>query len=358
MNQEGKEIQETQGGEGGGGDNNQAYSSPAKSNYSPHTMERSLQCLQFNQSGHLLLGASNLTGRYWIGSLWYYEEPRFAPSVEKSLTGVDCDHGLGDAIFIRCPKNQGKHVLVALDNGSMDHVALSRSQEEEGKQAFHYLDRLSTVTEHDDLITAIKQTSDDGTFLSASYDRSIVALDSATLALKHRYSKAHFDLIFDLDCSQSQPELFVTAGQDGLVAGWDLRTQTSRQTLINATDGAVPTCAQYYRGDENYVVVGDVAGSIRMVDARVPGTVVASVEESFNKQIHKIVFSPNDKNKFSACADECGVRVLEVGDGGAKITMTYEDHRHTDFVRGLAWNPKDGNLWSCGWDKKVIEHKI
>jgi WD40 repeat protein len=34
----------------------------------------------------------------------------------------------------------------------------------------------------------------------------------------------------------------------------------------------------------------------------------------------------------------------------------YEDSRHTDFVRGLAWDPNSNFLWSCGWDKQVLKH--
>jgi WD40 repeat protein len=36
----------------------------------------------------------------------------------------------------------------------------------------------------------------------------------------------------------------------------------------------------------------------------------------------------------------------------------YEDDRHDDFVRGLAWHPRSENLYSCGWDKQVLEHKL
>ena len=46
------------------------------------------------------LGCSNLTGRFWIGSLWYYRDPSEAPSVEKALTGVDFDNGLVDGFFL------------------------------------------------------------------------------------------------------------------------------------------------------------------------------------------------------------------------------------------------------------------
>ena len=46
------------------------------------------------------MGCSNLTGRFWIGSLWYYRNPEEAPSVEKALTGVDFDNGLIDGFFV------------------------------------------------------------------------------------------------------------------------------------------------------------------------------------------------------------------------------------------------------------------
>lgn len=36
----------------------------------------------------------------------------------------------------------------------------------------------------------------------------------------------------------------------------------------------------------------------------------------------------------------------------------YEDDRHDDFVRGLAWHPRSESLFSCGWDKQVLAHKF
>ena len=50
--------------------------------------------------GHAILGCSNLTGRFWIGSLWYYRNPEEGPSVEKALTGVDFENGLVDGFFL------------------------------------------------------------------------------------------------------------------------------------------------------------------------------------------------------------------------------------------------------------------
>ena len=50
--------------------------------------------------GHMVLGCSNLTGRFWCGSLWYYRNPEEGPSVEKALTGVDFENGLVDGFFL------------------------------------------------------------------------------------------------------------------------------------------------------------------------------------------------------------------------------------------------------------------
>jgi hypothetical protein len=36
----------------------------------------------------------------------------------------------------------------------------------------------------------------------------------------------------------------------------------------------------------------------------------------------------------------------------------HEDDRHDDFVRGLAWHPRNESLYSCGWDKQVLAHKL
>jgi len=60
----------------------------------------------------LLLGASSLTGRYWYGSLWYYQNPEVAPDVEKCTAGVQLESGLRDA----CWADENR-VLVGMDTG-------------------------------------------------------------------------------------------------------------------------------------------------------------------------------------------------------------------------------------------------
>lgn len=74
----------------------------------------------FSDQKGLLLGASNLTGRYWFGSLWYYADPVNAPDVEKCTAGVQLEAGLSDAQWL-----DGNKILVALDTGmyiSRSHI--------------------------------------------------------------------------------------------------------------------------------------------------------------------------------------------------------------------------------------------
>ena len=62
--------------------------------------------------GGVLLGASSLTGRYWLGSLWYYQNPGAAPDVEKCTAGVQLEAGLSDVRWVLNSK-----VFVGLDTG-------------------------------------------------------------------------------------------------------------------------------------------------------------------------------------------------------------------------------------------------
>ena len=53
------------------------------SNYIPTRIERWLQSLVLDKHGRMLLTASNLTGRYWTGSMWYYGEGESGPFTNK-----------------------------------------------------------------------------------------------------------------------------------------------------------------------------------------------------------------------------------------------------------------------------------
>ena len=46
------------------------------------------------------MGCSDLTGRNWSGSLWYYRDPVEPPNVEKALTGIELDQSVVDGRLV------------------------------------------------------------------------------------------------------------------------------------------------------------------------------------------------------------------------------------------------------------------
>ena len=74
-------------------------------------------------------------------------------------------------------------VLVTCDNGSLDHLKLTKSEGgEASEKQFYFFDRVSTYTEHRNAITGIaKSPSDDanlgGNLVTCSADGSVVAWD-------------------------------------------------------------------------------------------------------------------------------------------------------------------------------------
>lgn len=358
---------------------------PNVSNYIPTRIERCLQSVVLDKHGRMLLTASNLTGRYWTGSMWYYKAGETGPFtnnggtggvskdsdlIKKCVTGVELDDGVGDALlFGDCgdANTMKANVLVACDNGSLDHLKLT--QLEEGGAAtddkqFYLFDRVSTYSEHRDSITGMAKSSssDDqdssgGNLVTCSADGSIVAWDLKTMGVTARYPRAHGDQALDVTFVDAA-SVFASCSQDGLVALWDIREKGNRGVIREDVD-AFPTCVEH--SGDNYLIVGDVAGGVHLLDMRKPASeAVASATEALSgHRIHRIELdrlhqkqSPN--RRLAVCGDSTVVRVLDVKDN-SRFIQRYEDFRHTDFVRGLAWGARD-TLWSCGWDMQVLRH--
>lgn len=62
--------------------------------------------------GTLLLGASSLSGRCWLGSVWVYSDPSKAPNEELCKAGVQTAAGVTDVKWV-----SDKGVVVASDSG-------------------------------------------------------------------------------------------------------------------------------------------------------------------------------------------------------------------------------------------------
>ena len=90
--------------------------------------------------------------------------------------------------------------------------------------SFFYLERLKSVTEHDDLISSIVKTQDGSQIITSSYDNSIVVSETETLRLLSRIPEAHTDIIYNIAVSDKNQNILISAANDGFVSLWDLRT--------------------------------------------------------------------------------------------------------------------------------------
>ena len=120
-------------------------------------------------------------------------------------------------------------MVVACDDGSLQHVALSFSDEGEDheEQSFFFLEIKAGSQEHEDIITGLDISQDGSKVITSSYDRTVVILDTHTLRLEARYSEIHDDIISNVGANRVNSNIFATSAHDGIVAAWDIRTTES-----------------------------------------------------------------------------------------------------------------------------------
>ncbi|CAB4068268.1 WDR77 [Lepeophtheirus salmonis] len=274
-------------------------------------------------------------GRTWTGSAWYYHDPKEAPEGDSAAI-VECDDGVSDGLFLN-----DDMVVVALDSGALETLVLKEGP---------YFERVSAIIEHDDLITGLTRSPD--SIMTSSYDKTIVVYDIATsLALNTRLHS--WDLVTDVASNPLDPFILASGSCDGIVHIWDLRSPTFPSIAYdNASDW--PTALTWSPQDDKSLLVGMQSGEIGNYDLRQLKCPPVSSTNSMDKQIHRIVFSPTIPDIFAVSADSYPVRIFDI-EGFKTI---YKDERHEDFVRGLAWHPKNKDLWTCGWDRRVLSHSL
>ncbi|XP_052807456.1 methylosome protein 50-like [Mya arenaria] len=310
----------------------------------PAAMDRHFEVIHYHKNGGILLGASSLTGRYWFGSIWYFEDPGVAPDVEKCTAGVQLEAGLSDACWL-----DQTRVLVGMDTGGLALWELTDN--------LHTFVEQSSAVEHDDIVSSVCVCAGGSNLLSASYDRSVKVWDQETLQSIHTY-RGHSDVVHCVCGLPSQSDVFLTASQDGNVCLWDTRKPKPVSRLNKSPLQSLPTCVAWQPGEEHTYVVGGECGSLVVKDTR------AAVSDHITLRPHhrpvtRVSFQTDRSSTLASVSEDCTVVVVDIAEQQPK--QLYRSTAHKDFVRGVSW-ANDGTsiekLITCGWDSNVISHLV
>ncbi|XP_045196667.2 methylosome protein 50-like [Mercenaria mercenaria] len=306
----------------------------------PAVMDKHLEVVQCHKDGGILLGASSLTGRYWYGSLWYYQNPELAPDVEKCTAGVQLEAGLNDACWV-----DDTRVLVGMDTGG---VALWELTDD-----LHTFIQQSSATEHDGIVSSVCVCQDKRKVISASFDNTIKIWDLESFSSIFRF-RAHTDAIYCVRSHPTNPELCLTASQDGNIYLWDFRKKKPVSRLDKSPLTSIPTCVAWQPGQEHVYSVGSDSGHLVVRDTRTAVTESVSIVPH-HRGITRIQFSPFQNNLVASVSEDCTAMVVDIS--GDKPEQLYRSTSHKDFVKGVSWSGEN-TLFTCGWDAQVCSHTI
>ncbi|XP_054716191.1 methylosome protein 50-like [Uloborus diversus] len=303
----------------------------------PAVVETHLDALSYDSSGKIILGSSNLTGRYWNGSLWCFKDVSDAPEVEKCLAGTELSSGICDLVCL-----DKSRTAVALDSGSLEIYHLDA-------ESSNFTNEFRAC-EHDDFVTSISVSSDKTRLVSSSADKCIKVWDLDTYSTTETYRPVHAGIIWQIACSTEDPHLFASCGQDGKILLLDRRLAKPAVVIDSSPLKSEITAISWNPHKSNQIAVGDESGHIAIKDIK--KNVTLSSWDAHKRRVFRIKFSPRSP-WLGSCSDDTDVCAMDLDKDIP--TLMYKNNDHDDFVRDLAWSPEN-YLISCAWDKKVLKH--
>ncbi|XP_019638150.1 PREDICTED: methylosome protein 50-like [Branchiostoma belcheri] len=306
----------------------------------PAAMDRHLEVIRCRSDGSLIMGASRLTGRYWTGSLWHFQDPSVAPHVEQCTAGVQTEAGIADLQLIN--DNQ---LIVASDSGAIEMWQLS--EEGESFQTLWY------SYAHDSTVHTVSTAPDANAAVSGGADATIKIWDLETkLAMKTL--KAHTDTIWCISCSPMDKHVFLSCAQDGRALMWDTRKEKAACSLGKGVIGGVPTCITWSANRQTDITIGCETGEVLMLELRNQSQPVHRWRPH-TRTVHRLAYCPQEPSWLATVSDDCDVVVTSLQ---TDPNIVYQNSDHQDMVRGVSWSPAGQQLHSCGWDTKVLHHKL
>ncbi|XP_015178911.1 PREDICTED: methylosome protein 50-like isoform X3 [Polistes dominula] len=309
----------------------------------PTVTDKHLQLILVYDDNNAILGGSNMTDRFWSGTVWYYNDiSDFTKS--KALLSTKTITGITTGAYLEKDK-----FIIGEDSGLLQIIGLVETSE---KDTFE-LQSFGYACQHDDTITSISVFSDKERLVSGGMDCCVKVWDISNLMSTDSFHSSHIDIVTGVDVQHGNNSVFISTSLDNCALMWDLR-KSKPATCILEKYGYGLTSVSCSPISDNIVAIGAIDGSVTLIDIRNTDDVLFE-SFVFSRSIHKLLFNPNPErsSQLACCCDDV---VFKVIDTNKDCNVIYENITHTDFVRGLAWYKDE--LLSCSWDDQVLKHTI
>jgi len=333
-----------------------AQKPPVTSNYTPKSVDEYIDLLEFSKSGQLYLATSSLNKRSWTGDLWWFNSAEDAPEAEKALTGYRIDSGIAQAKVI----NQ-KQLVLGLDSGALQLVTMSSSPHETRDTVQYFFDMMPSYCEHDDRITDLDTWPEDSggmadgranCVVTGGMDGRVIVWDTNKV-ITNMFTQVHPSGVTAVACNKEDNNVFATVGLDGRIKVWNLRNIKSCVTVYCEEMEPAATVS-WVPGRTGVLLVASRTGNVFLLDTE---TKTPSAHfQLMDREIKNIRWSIDRPELCAIAGDDVTFHVIKVDQ--QNISKHYSNSSHKDFVRGLAWHPTTGVLWTSGWDRTVRQHQI
>ncbi|KAJ8940821.1 hypothetical protein NQ314_010579 [Rhamnusium bicolor] len=292
----------------------------------------SLFFLDFNESGNCIVGASEVAGTFWEGTLLYFKDDKHMENFD--YTGHYIYTTTSDGKFIR--KNI---IALAEDTGNINILSLDEDSTLRPINYFKVIERIPQI--------AVWRNS--SRILCCS-QRSVIIWDADSIDRKpcEKFDNYHIESVTCIDTLKKDTNLFLSGGRDRTCCIWDVRAPVPPSVLYTNEFSSISTIS-WNQDDDNYIVAGTQAGDVYLLDKREPKDFV-SVYHCFDVTVNRISF--NNSKEFAVCGDINDVLILN--SKSDSLEEIYKNAEHTGPVKDLKWH--EGILYSCGFGRCLVKH--
>ncbi|GCB77584.1 hypothetical protein scyTo_0016713 [Scyliorhinus torazame] len=289
--------------------------------------------------GALLLGASTLSGRSWLGSISLFKDPLTAPNEGFCTVGVQTKAGVVDTCWV-----SDREILVASDSGAVELWEVAENETAMVSKFCKY--------EHDDIVTKVSVLCGATQAVSSSLDCSVKIWDLEHKTVLISY-QAHSASVTGVSACPSNENLFLSCAQDRRLLLWDRRNSKPALRIEMGLLRCSPTTVTWHPQKEQVIAFGTENGivGVKSLQKQSDSILTSAVH---SRTVSGLQFSSHSCPLLASVSEDCSLAVVDIN-----LSEVFRNKSHKDFVRSVCWSPLNSDVLStAGWDHQVLHHTV